>query len=51
MVVDGSTVNLGLWDTAGKFNFLVTSHSSCILGVSCVIVDIFELWYRPRRLQ
>lgn len=22
VVVDGSTVNLGLWDTAGKFGFL-----------------------------
>jgi len=24
VVVDGSTVNLGLWDTAGKFRSLVS---------------------------
>lgn len=39
VVVDGSTVNLGLWDTAGKYSFRVIFHTYCILGVSCHSFD------------
>ena len=30
VVVDGSTVNLGLWDTAGKFETIISSAESFI---------------------
>lgn len=33
VVVDGSTVNLGLWDTAGKYSFPVIFHPSCVLSL------------------
>jgi len=35
VVVDGSTVNLGLWDTAGKYSFrvLLTVFWECLVMV------------------
>ena len=37
VVVDGSTVNLALWDTAGDF----TSHSPAIYAISFHFVFVF----------
>lgn len=43
VVVDGSTVNLGLWDTAGKFGTCYFSFFSPSLRVSCLGSDVLDL--------
>lgn len=41
VVVDGSTVNLGLWDTAGNFRFFLT----CVLAVSLSVFLVIGLMF------
>jgi GTPase SAR1 family protein len=33
VVVDGNTINLGLWDTAGTCSIIAIANLSCILTI------------------
>ena len=50
VVVDGSTVNLGLWDTAGKFGTSYFSFFSLSLRVSCLGSDVFRFMEQARKI-
>lgn len=49
VVVDGSTVNLGLWDTAGNL-LMPISHYSCTVRLPRHFSDVLKMKNRPRRL-
>lgn len=52
VVVDGSTVNLGLWDTAGKFqNPDIFRPCNYLLSFLTPRLYVLLLWNRAGRLQ